>query len=110
MANIKNHSFDSIKIIIAIMVLLNLFCYACSSNDSGVIRRNIKGRLGTHWNRIGKRLESKQQEPQESQEINASFLTNNELCNDLLMLKHLAEKYEVWMKLEQFISKFLLLY
>ena len=111
MAYIGNRSFESFKIILLIMVVLNLFCYAHSTNnDNSLIRRNIKGRLGTHWNRIGKRSQFNQQQEQ-SQELQdsqePSLQPSNELCNDLLLLKHLAEKYEIWMKLEQFIGKIL---
>ena len=54
----KNPIFDSVKLLILIMVLLNLFFVTCSENVN--VRRDLKNskkRLGTHWNRIGKRFE-----------------------------------------------------
>ena len=54
MVNNGNYSLKVFKLITLIIVLLNLFCYASSANES---KRDHKARFGTQWNRIGKRFE-----------------------------------------------------
>ena len=64
-----------------IMVSLNLFCFVWASNYSS-INDNRKIIIGTHWNRIGKRL----YQNLESRET--------KLCRDLMVLKHLVGKFK----------------
>ncbi len=101
---IKNPIIDSVKLLMLMMVLLNLFLFTCSTNFN--IRRDLKNskkRLGTHWNRIGKRFEF---EEQQTQEFEPLFVTKNEFCSDLWLLKHLARKYEFLINIEKFICKY----
>ena len=113
MANITNLSFFSLKILILLIVLLNSFC--CSlpmHDDESHTKRNIKARVGTHWNRIGKRFEEfdHPQQMLESHESKpkAEFFTKNEICGEFLDMKHSFINNEIEMRLQKFISIFIL--
>ena len=107
-----NRSFFSLKILFLLIVLLNSFCWSLPMNDESNTKRNIKAKVGTHWNRIGKRFEESDHPQQmlESHEPKpkAAISTKEKMCEDFWDMKHSVKKNEIEMKLQKLISIFIL--
>ena len=101
----------NLKILILLIVLVNSICLS-SSNEARNSKVSIKCRVGTHWNRIGKRFEEfdHPQQMLESHESKpkAEFFTKNEICGEFLDMKHSFINNEIEMRLQKFISIFIL--
>ena len=91
MTNNKNF----LNIFLLIILLISLFSFSWSIKADSLTKRKVKGRIGTHWYRIGKRFEL---EPEEEPE---SLSTNKNICDDLLMLANFPFKSDLGMMLEQ---------
>lgn len=82
---------NSKKIILLFIIFLNLFYYACTTNDkiNSKIGLNIKFRLGTQWNRIGKRMNK-----QDLKENNTKsfFFVDDKIINDLVLIYSLKKR------------------
>jgi len=90
-------NFKHFNMLMLIMVSLNLCSFVCAFNQSS-INNYRKIILGTHWNRIGKRLEFKH----ESSESQAQLVNKIKSCRDLLVFTYLVERYQIWLKEVQF--------
>ena len=96
-----------LNLLLLIILLVNLFSFSWSIRDDKVIKKNVKGRLGTHWYRIGKRFELDSEEQNESK-LENTLSTDKNICDVLLRLKQFPYKSYLWMLLEHFLGKFFL--
>ena len=64
-----------LKILILLMVMINLLSCTWSINGENILKNKTKSRLGSHWNRIGKRFEFHQQtESSQERKIKNKFI------------------------------------
>ena len=94
-----------LNILLLTMLLVNSFSFSWSINDDKVIKKNVKGRLGTHWYRIGKRFELDSEVKKEFKSEN-TLSTNKNICDVLLRLKQFPYKSDLWVMIENFLGKF----